>query len=66
MPANSRKGGILTITAPALMEDPFGVYRLIKLIDQHPLWMCYIHPYVLAALVCRDYPDANLSALIEK
>ena len=58
-------GGIVTVTAAALMEDPFGVYRIMKLVEQHPFWMCYIHPYVLAALIKRDYPNSDPSTLVQ-
>lgn len=52
-------GGIVTFTVSAFKDDPFGLYRLVKLIEEHPLWMCYIHPYVLAALFKRDHPVAD-------
>lgn len=58
-------GGILTVTVSALLEDPFEVSRVLKLVDQHPLWMCYIHPYVLAALIRRDYPDSDPRTLVQ-
>ncbi len=52
-------GGIVTFTVSAFKDDPFGLYRLVKLVEEHPLWMCYIHPYVLAALFKRDHPVAD-------
>ncbi|TCD70074.1 hypothetical protein EIP91_005056 [Steccherinum ochraceum] len=43
-------GGIVTFTTAALWEGPVAVYRLIDLIDRHPLWSCFITPVVVGAL----------------
>jgi hypothetical protein len=59
-------GGILTFSPRALWEDPLGAYRLVRLADQHPFWMSYIHPYVLAALVKRDYATVDPIPLVER
>ncbi|KAI0702474.1 hypothetical protein BC835DRAFT_1320860 [Cytidiella melzeri] len=59
-------GGIVTFTPAALLEDPLGIYKLIKMVDQHPLWMCYVHPYVLAALFKQDYANSDPVAVVER
>lgn len=42
-------GGIVTFTAKALAEDPFGCYNLMTQVDEHPIWECFVTPNVLAA-----------------
>ncbi|KAI0343935.1 hypothetical protein BDW22DRAFT_1327569, partial [Trametopsis cervina] len=58
-------GGIMSVTPAAVRERRFDVYDLIKLVDEHPLWMCYIHPYVIGALVKLTYPTTDPSTLGE-
>ncbi|EJD55484.1 hypothetical protein AURDEDRAFT_141036 [Auricularia subglabra TFB-10046 SS5] len=41
-------GGVVTFTARAVAENPKGVEALIKRIDKHPLWVCYVLPEVVA------------------
>ncbi|KZW02057.1 hypothetical protein EXIGLDRAFT_511641 [Exidia glandulosa HHB12029] len=43
----SSAGGVVTFTARAIATHPEKVQELIKAIDQHPLWTCYIIPEVL-------------------
>ena len=62
----SATGGVLTILPNAIMEDPFGVYKVIQEANEHPLWVCYIHPFVLGVLVNVDYPDHDPVTLSER
>ncbi|EJD37586.1 hypothetical protein AURDEDRAFT_173351 [Auricularia subglabra TFB-10046 SS5] len=41
-------GGVLTFTARAVAESPDDVKALIRRIDEHPLWVCYVLPEVVA------------------
>ena len=41
-------GGVVTFTARAVAEDPTGTEELIKRIDKHPYWTCYVLPEVVA------------------
>lgn len=42
-------GGILTFTPGALLQNAPELYALLANVDKHPLWMCYVHPYTVAA-----------------
>ncbi|KAJ6461238.1 hypothetical protein C8R47DRAFT_108330 [Mycena vitilis] len=44
-------GGVVTFTPKALVEDALGVFRAIRNIDAHPLWVCYLLPQVLGMAV---------------
>ncbi|KAI0094587.1 hypothetical protein BDY19DRAFT_913567 [Irpex rosettiformis] len=59
-------GGVITFTASALREDVFSACRLIKLAEQHPLWVSYVHPYVLAAIFKRDYSRHDPATVVER
>ncbi|KAF7339742.1 Chromo domain-containing protein [Mycena sanguinolenta] len=52
-------GGVVTFTASALYEDPWGVVDKIKIINKHPLFTCYILPTVIgmAAKLCSPEED---------
>ncbi|KAF7339929.1 Chromo domain-containing protein [Mycena venus] len=52
-------GGVVTFTASALFEDPWGVIKRIKSINVHPLWTCYILPSVfgMATRLCSQEED---------
>ncbi|KAF7339933.1 Chromo domain-containing protein [Mycena venus] len=52
-------GGIVTFTASALFEDPWGIVNRMKVINAHPLWTCYILPCVLgmATKLCSADED---------
>lgn len=52
-------GGIVTFTAEALLEDPFGIYLLITQIAEHPLWASYIIPSVFGMAVKLLYRDED-------
>lgn len=58
-------GGVVTFTARAVAEDPKGVEALIKRIDKHPLWVCYVLPEVVALvreMTCEPaYEKAKLA-----
>ncbi|KAF8213405.1 hypothetical protein K438DRAFT_1803927 [Mycena galopus ATCC 62051] len=52
-------GGVVTFTASALYEDPWGIVDKMKAINKHPLWTCYILPSVfgLATKLCHLEED---------
>ncbi|KAK7064499.1 chromo domain-containing protein [Favolaschia claudopus] len=52
-------GGVVTFTARALYEDPWGIVNRIKAINSHPLWSCYILPSVIgmATRLCSPQED---------
>lgn len=52
-------GGIITFTANALLDDLMGVEQLIRQIDKHPLWTCYIHPNVLSVFIRMSCPGGD-------
>ncbi|KAJ7462715.1 hypothetical protein B0H11DRAFT_2053966 [Mycena galericulata] len=52
-------GGVVTFTPSALYEDPWGVINTMKVIDKHPLWMCYILPSVLAMATKQSSPGED-------
>lgn len=64
--SDGRIGGVVTFTAKAIVEDPFQIYKLIEQISQHPLWMCYVHPCVVAAVARLSYPSTNVMTLIKR
>ncbi|TFK40949.1 hypothetical protein BDQ12DRAFT_678640 [Crucibulum laeve] len=50
------RGGVVTFTPTAILEDPMGTINRIRQLNQHPLWACYIHPSVLgiiSTLCCK-------------
>lgn len=55
-----------TFSAKAIIENPFKVYDLIELFYQHPLWTCYIHPSVVAAVAKTSYPDIDVVPLLKQ
>lgn len=55
----------MTFMPGAIMDDPFGTSKLITKVNEHPLWVCYIHPLALAALVKLDYPAHDPSTLLD-
>lgn len=59
-------GGIATFTPHAILNDPYGVLKLIREIHHHPLWECYILPYVLglATGLAQQLGDSFASDLI--
>ena len=59
-------GGVATFTAKAILEDPFEIYRLIKQISQHPLWTCYVHPCVVAAVAKISYPGVDILSVLKR
>lgn len=61
--STDRAGGVVTFTPAAVIENIVGTYELIKKIDEHPLWQCYILPSVvamLAMLTCQDQAPLTL------
>ncbi|KAJ7125114.1 hypothetical protein C8R44DRAFT_874952 [Mycena epipterygia] len=51
-------GGIVTFTPEALLGDTWGVLNIIRHIDAHPLWACYVIPQVVGMAMrlneCRE------------
>ena len=47
------KGGIVTFTPEAILDDYLEVLAKINQIQSHPLWACYILPPVLG-MVAKD------------
>lgn len=41
-------GGIVTFTPLAILEGHAAIFQLIKDIDSHPFWHCYVLPCVVA------------------
>lgn len=56
----------MTFTADACFKNIFDVCRLVEKADQHPLWVSYVHPYVLACLFRRDHPRADPETVVER
>ncbi|KAJ7783426.1 hypothetical protein DFH07DRAFT_787675 [Mycena maculata] len=59
-------GGVVTFTPSALYEDPWGVINTMKVIDKHPLWMCYILPSVLGMASKLTSPDEDPLAAFDR
>lgn len=59
-------GGILTITAQALLDDPIGVYQHIDKIVEHPLWECLVLPYVLGGAAKASCPGKDPLAVFDR
>ncbi|EKM60867.1 uncharacterized protein PHACADRAFT_204012 [Phanerochaete carnosa HHB-10118-sp] len=59
-------GGVATFSAKAILQDPFKVYELIEQFDEHPLWTCYIHPSVIAAVAKISYPGSDVISLLRQ
>ncbi|KAJ7129997.1 hypothetical protein C8R43DRAFT_1208123 [Mycena crocata] len=59
-------GGVVTFTATALYEDPWGVVTTMKAIDKHPLWMCYILPSVLGMATKLSSPNEDPLAAFDR
>ncbi|TFY59615.1 hypothetical protein EVJ58_g5677 [Rhodofomes roseus] len=59
-------GGIVTFTPSAVLNNIVGVYELIKKIDEHPMWECYILPSVIAMLAKLTCQGDTPVALFDK
>lgn len=62
----SISGGVVTFTPSALYEDPWGVINTMKVIDKHPLWICYILPSVLGMAIKLSSPGEDPLAAFDK
>ncbi|KZP00778.1 hypothetical protein CALVIDRAFT_213250 [Calocera viscosa TUFC12733] len=51
----SPRGGIVTFTPQALLDDPMGTVQLVNDLSKKQGWQCYIIPPVLAAL--QEFKD---------
>jgi hypothetical protein len=56
----------VTFTASAIIEDPFGVFKLIDQIAQHPLWECYVLPSVIGLALKLVYGGDDPISLFDK
>ncbi|EMD41671.1 hypothetical protein CERSUDRAFT_110243 [Gelatoporia subvermispora B] len=56
-------GGVVTFTPTALIKDPIGITNLVRKVDEHPLWTCFILPSVLA--MAAKLVSQNASPLIQ-
>lgn len=55
-------GGVVTFTPRAVAQHPDKVMQLIKAIDQHPLWVSYVIPEVVALvkdITMEDYYEKS-------
>ncbi|KAJ6519506.1 hypothetical protein C8R45DRAFT_24277 [Mycena sanguinolenta] len=52
-------GGVVTFTASALYEDPWGIVDKIKIINTHRLFTCYILPTVIGMAVRLCSPEVD-------
>ncbi|KAJ6627259.1 hypothetical protein B0H10DRAFT_431154 [Mycena sp. CBHHK59/15] len=59
-------GGIVTFTPDALYEDPWGMISKMKIIDQHPLWTCYILPSVFGMAIKLSGADEDPLAAFDR
>ncbi|KAF8649832.1 hypothetical protein AX16_005596 [Volvariella volvacea WC 439] len=59
-------GGVVTFTAHALSQNPIGVYRLIKQLNEHPLWLGYITPETLGMAITLLSGSENPYAFSER
>ncbi|CAL1696456.1 unnamed protein product [Somion occarium] len=56
-------GGCVTFTPSAFLEDPIGVYQLIKKFDEHPFWAVFLPPNVvgvIAKMVCNGIDPVSV------
>ncbi|KAF9455559.1 hypothetical protein BDZ94DRAFT_1277929, partial [Collybia nuda] len=58
-------GGVVTFTPLAILEDPIGVKKRIKEINEHPFWACYILPTVLGMTIKGDAGEADPITLFQ-
>ncbi|TFY65795.1 hypothetical protein EVG20_g5292 [Dentipellis fragilis] len=55
-------GGIATFTWTAYMENPVALDQFISMVEDHPLWSCYVTPSAMAMLVREGCGSDPLSA----
>ncbi|KAA1468561.1 hypothetical protein DENSPDRAFT_474387 [Dentipellis sp. KUC8613] len=55
-------GGIATFTWTAYMENPVALDQFIAMVEDHPLWSCYVTPSAIAMLVREGCGSDPLSA----
>ncbi|THH16827.1 hypothetical protein EW146_g3874 [Bondarzewia mesenterica] len=58
-------GGIVTFTPSVFREHPLAVYKVISMLEEHPLWDCYIVPSVVA-MVARETSGTEPLTALEK
>ncbi|KZT21687.1 hypothetical protein NEOLEDRAFT_1181525 [Neolentinus lepideus HHB14362 ss-1] len=59
-------GGVVTFTPSSLADTPLKTLELISRIDEHPLWLCYVTPAVVAAVFRQVYKDQREDAQLER
>ncbi|KAI0936045.1 hypothetical protein AcV5_004288 [Taiwanofungus camphoratus] len=59
-------GGIITFTPSVIIEHLAGICSLIKKIDEHPLWECYLLPSVVALVAKLTCQEQNPLTLFDK
>ncbi|KDQ54746.1 hypothetical protein JAAARDRAFT_347429 [Jaapia argillacea MUCL 33604] len=57
-------GGIVTFTPSALLQTPFGAFKLMRQLAEHPLWECYILPSVLGFIIKHQCGDGDPASLL--
>lgn len=58
-------GGIVTFSPSAFAECPSTTYRLLDMLEQHPLWDCFVTPGVVA-LMARQNQGSDPVSEFEK
>jgi len=58
-------GGIVCVSPSAFAECPSATYRLLDMLEQHPLWDCFVTPGVVA-LAARQNRDSDPISELEK
>ncbi|KAK7694392.1 hypothetical protein QCA50_001578 [Cerrena zonata] len=43
-------GGCVTFTPSVFLEDPIGIYQMIRKFDDHPLWSVFLPPNVIGVI----------------
>ncbi|KAJ7275361.1 hypothetical protein B0H12DRAFT_254778 [Mycena haematopus] len=59
-------GGVVTVTASALYEDPWGIVDKIKVINKHPLFTCYMLPTVFGMAIRLCSPEEDPLAAFDR
>ncbi len=58
-------GGIVTISPSVFAECPSTAHRLLDMLEQHPLWDCFVTPGVVA-LTARQNRGSDPVSEFEK
>ena len=63
--SRSTTGGIVCVSPSVFAECPSTTYRLLDLVEQHPLWDCFVTPGVVA-LAARQNRGSDPISELEK